>query len=123
MKIIVLTLSLFATLAGNSAPLPVHGSVWSREGTCRAAEFQCDHVTVATLDDGKVLLQFTEYAGHYVSIVGRSEGELVSVDESYLDGLSQAHAGGQCSLVFKALGELSEVICPSFTFTVTKDSK
>jgi hypothetical protein len=102
-----------------------HAQTRSVAGTCSdSGGFACDHVTVANLDDGKVLLQFTEYAAHVMSLVGRPDGDnLVSVDERYLDGLRQAHAGGQCSLVFKAPGELSEIICPSLTFTVTKDSK
>jgi hypothetical protein len=118
MKLIAATLTLLAATTSAHA--------LSAAGNCHAAEFHCDHVTVSHLDDGRVLLQFTEYAGHYMSFVGRADSEadtLVHVDESYLDGLSQSHADGQCSLVFKAPGELVEVICPSLTFTVKKDSK
>jgi hypothetical protein len=103
--------------------LAVALSTWSKPGTCSAAEFQCDHVTVAHLDDGKVLLQFTEYAGHYQSYVGAEDSEdhtLIDLNQVYLDGHEIPHANGQCVLIFKAPGELDQVICPALTFTVTE---
>jgi hypothetical protein len=120
MKIIWL---LSLVLVGTTA---AHGQdAWSKPGTCSAASFTCDAVTVAHLNDGRVLLQFSEYAGHLMSYVGREDSEdptVIDIEGSYLDGLPLPRANGQCALFFKAPEQLETITCPGLTFTV-KDSK
>jgi hypothetical protein len=120
MKKLILCAVLTVTAYGQVAT-----DVWSRPGVCsEAGTFLCDHVTVAHLEDGKTLLQFTAYASHYESLVGTADSEdptLIELEAHYLDGLPLPHASnGQCALIFKAPGDLSEIICPSLTFTVTE---
>jgi hypothetical protein len=121
MKLITATLLLVAGSAA-SAQVPI---AWSKPGSCDAGAFHCDAVTVAHLDDGKTLLQFSEYAGHITSYVGSEGSEdptLVDLDGVYLDGLTIPRANGQCALIFKAPEQLETITCPGLTFTV-KDSK
>jgi hypothetical protein len=102
-------------------------SVRSAAGTCSGAgTFICDHVTLM-LDGRTVVLQFTEYAGHYTQFAGTADSEdrtLIDLDGAYLDG-HQAGSTGQCVLFFQS-GELSQIICSALgsqlVFTV-KESK
>jgi hypothetical protein len=118
---------LLWAIAGATAHGQVATDVWYRPGTCSdAGTFVCDHVTVAHLKDGKTLLQFTAYASHYESLVGTADSEdptLIDLEASYLDGLPLPHAiNGQCVLIFKAPGQLEQIICPGLKFKVTEGS-
>lgn len=102
-------------------------SARSAAGSCSAADgFVCDAVTVAFLDGGSVLLQFTEHASHYTSLTGSADSEnprLISVDQVYLDGQLEANQRpGQCELIFVS-GELSQIICPALTFAANGESQ
>lgn len=84
----------------------------SAAGACSAAgTFICDHVTVA-LDGRSVVLQFTEYAGHYMTFTGTADSEdptLIDLAQAYLDG-HPIGSIGQCVLIFQS-GNLSQIIC------------
>ena len=120
MKIKVL-LSLVGVLSAAAA----HGqNTYSAPGVCSAAgDLRCDHVTVAYLDSA-VLLQFSEDNGHIQSFQGTADatGAVITGFE-YFDGQTIGSQQGQCKLIYKKNGELSQVICDALTFTVTKDSK
>jgi hypothetical protein len=98
-----------------------HQSVNSRSAAGTADTFACDHVTVAFVDHS-VILQFTEYAGHYMSFTGTADSvgsSLINLDEAYLDGHQiPTTADSQCALIFVS-GELQQIICSGLTFTVS----
>jgi hypothetical protein len=121
MQHVVRKLAVLALGVTLSVTAWAQSNAWSKLGTC--STFVCDAVTVAHLDDDKVLLQFTEYAGHYMSLTGTEDSEdptLIELDQVYFDGHQIPQTNGQCVLIFKAPGELDQVICPSLTFTVTE---
>jgi hypothetical protein len=118
--------TLLALVLLSAAHSHAQNNTWSKAGRCDAGTFVCDHITVSDLASGDRLLQFTEYAGHYLSYVGTvdsADRTIVDITAAYFDG-HPVSSTGQCVLIFKAPSELSEIDCstPSLTFTVTEGS-
>jgi hypothetical protein len=118
-------LGMMLSLGAATAHAQTLSNIWSRPGTCDAGASVCDAVTVAAIDDGTKLLQFSEYNGHLTSYVGTPDTEdstIVDITGAYLDGHEQPNSNGQCVLIFKAPAQLEAITCsaPSLTFTVTK---
>jgi hypothetical protein len=124
-RLIRTLLALAALGVTQGLPAQTLSNSWSKAGTCDAGMLVCDHVTVADIDDGSKLLQFTEYGGHMLSYLGVADPEdstLIDIAAAYFDGHELPRAAGQCVLLFKAPGQLDAITCsaPSLTFTVTK---
>jgi hypothetical protein len=124
MTSLIRTLLALALLGVTQAlPAQTLSNSWSKAGTC--SSFVCDHVTVADIDDGSKLLQFTEYGGHMLSYLGVADPEdstLIDITAAYFDGHELPKVPAQCVLQFKAPEQLDAITCsaPSLNFTVIK---